>query len=164
VTARRCPRGPIVTSPRVSSLRSAAVSLPVQRGSEASSAAWRSVSFLCGRLRPQRRLLAAGWRQHQAERARRRRDVLLGHPQRQLDELGRHAVGQHPQRIGERVLGVRRQPCHHGLEPLVAERHLQDRADADRLHPARPPVVERPAQRAGRRQRLDLDDVHPHRD
>ncbi len=64
-------------------------------------------------------------------------------------------VGQDPQRVGQLVLGLVRQRRHHGVQALAAERHLEDRPD---LHPVRAAVVERPAQDAGRREGLDLDD------
>jgi hypothetical protein len=110
-----------------------------------------------GALRPQLDLLPrAARRQHQRQRARRRRGVLARQPQPEVDEVGGQRVGQHAQRRHELVLGLVGQPGDDRGEPLAAERHLQQRPDVDAL--VRAHVVERPAQRTGRRQRLHLDD------
>ena len=65
-----------------------------------------------------------------------------------LDEpLGRQVAGRHD-------------VDHESVDPPAPERHHQHRPDADSRHPTRDAVVERPAQRAGRGERLDLGDRH----
>ena len=71
---------------------------------------------------------------------------------------GQRRLGQDPPRVGQLVLGVAR-PARSRRRSAAAERHHQQRADADAVGP---PVVERPAQRAGRGERLDLDDGRWH--
>ena len=158
--ARRA--GRCSTRPRASRRRSAARSPPAKRGSEASSARWRVAQALlaCPRAprraaRPQRGLGPRALRgQQERQRARRRRAVLGRHPQREVDELGgQPRLEDAPRRDGV-VLGAVGQPGDHADDVAMAEGHDEDRADVD---PLGPQVVERPAQRAGRRERLDVD-------
>ena len=131
--ARRAAR--CSTSPRASSRRSAARSPPAKRGSEASSARWRSVRrSLLGdrrptRCGPQRGLGARALRrQQQRERARRRRAVLGRHPQREVDELGGQPRLEHAARRDRVVLGAVGQPGDHADDVAMAEGHDEDRA------------------------------------
>jgi hypothetical protein len=114
---------------------------------------------------PQDRPLATGRRQHERQRAGRRRAVLGRHPQRELHEVLRHALGADPGRPHEPVLrhlAARRDVDDHAVELLPPEGDPHDRADADRI--VRRQVVERPGQLPGRRQRLDAGDhVGDHR-
>ena len=84
----------------------------------------------------------------------------MAQPQPEIDQVGRQRVGQHAQRRDELVLGLLGQAGDDRGQPLAPERHLQQRADVDAVGAQ---VVERPAQRTGRRQRLDLDDGCRHR-
>jgi hypothetical protein len=93
--------------------------------------------------------------QQQRERACRRRAQVGGHPQRERDEVGRQPCLEHPARLERRVLGVRGHAGDHADDVARAEGHDEHRADADALGAD---VVERAAQRAGGRQRLDLGD------
>ena len=117
-----------------------------------------------GRLGPQRRLRPAGRRQHQRQRAGRRRAVLLGHPQRELHQVVRHGVAAHRggrhQALG-RQLARLGQPDHHAVELLVAERNPHHRAHP---RPLRRRVVERAGQPAGGGERLDAGDHAGHAD
>jgi len=110
-------------------------------------------------LGPQRRLLAhPRRRQHQRDRPGERRAVLRGHPVGQPDGVLREAVGQHAARAHELVgrdVAVVGQPDHDARHLTAPERHPQQRPDAD---PLRCEIVERPAQRAGRGERLDAGD------
>jgi hypothetical protein len=108
---------------------------------------------------PQARARAPGRRQHERERARGRRGVLGGHPERQLDEVGRHGVRAHGARRDQplgRQLALGREPDHHAVEALAAERDPHDGADLERLRRQR--VVERPGQPAGGGEGLDPGD------
>ena len=111
------------------------------------------------RLRPPRELRArARRRRDERERAGRRRAVLLGHPERELDELGGQVVVEHAARRGEPLVGQLRvlgDADDDADDVAVAERDDEHRADADAV---RAQVVERPAQGTGRRDRLDLRD------
>ena len=107
------------------------------------------------RRRPQRGLgPRALRRQQERERARRRRAVLGRHPQREVHQLGGQPRLEDAARRDRVVLGALGQPRDHADDVAMAEGHDEDRAHVD---PLGPQVVERPAQRAGRRERLDLD-------
>ena len=112
------------------------------------------------RLGPQRRLGPAFRGQHQRERARRRRAVLLGHPQRQLHEVRRARLRVDADRRDEAVLGdlaALREPGHHAAQGLPAEGDPDHRAD---LKPAlRDQVVEGSLEPPRGGQRLDLGDA-----
>ena len=107
------------------------------------------------RLGPQRGLGPRALRgQQERQRARRRRAVLGRHPQREVDELGgQPRLEDAPRRHGV-VLGAVGEPGDHADDVAMTEGHDEDRAD---IHPLGPQVVERPAQRAGRREGLDVD-------
>ena len=110
---------------------------------------------VAGHLRPQGGLRArALWGQQQRKRARRRRAVLGGHPQREVDELGGQARLEHAARRDRIVLGAVGHPRDHADHVAMAEGNHEHRAHVDAL---RAQVVERPAQRAGRRERLYLN-------
>ena len=155
-------------SPRASSRRSAAVSGPVNRGSDASSARWR-VGAAARPPRPaararrvQRRLRPRALRrQQQRQRPRRGRGVLARHPQREVHEV-RPAASASSTRRGATTScsDVSASPVTTPTHVAVAEGHDEHRPDPDAV---RALVVERPAQRAGRRERLDLGDGRRHR-
>ena len=106
-------------------------------------------------LRPQRRLRPRALRrQQQRERARRRRAVLGRHPEREVHELGGQARLEHAPRRDGVVLGAVGQARDHADDVAAAEGDDEDRAHVDAVGAQ---VVERPAQRAGRREGLDLD-------
>ena len=108
---------------------------------------------------PQLRALPPRRRQDEAERPGRRRAVLARHPQRAVDELGRDGVRQDRGWRDEPLLGhlaVGNEPGDHPGELLVAEGDPDDRSHLDRL--GGQPVVERAAEAARRRQRLDPGD------
>ena len=131
----------------------------------AAPAGARSGGRACGggaaarRLRPPRELRPGARRRgDERERAGRRRAVLLRHPERQRDELGRQVVVEHAARRGEPLVGQLRALGDVDDDPddvAMAERHDEHRADPDAV---RAQVVERPAQGTGRRDRLDLRD------
>ena len=117
-------------------------------------------------LRPHRAAGAAGpgpRRQHQREAARGRRAVLARHPEAELDQLRRGARLERLDRLREplrRQLRGLGELDHDAEQPPRPERHPHQAADLEPLHRLRPAVVERPPQRAGSRQRLDLEDRH----
>ena len=97
-------------------------------------------------------------RRHELERARRRRAVVVGEPERELDERRRQLVedaldrgGLHP---GRRLDTGR---DHDPACSRAAEADRDDRADADVL---RHLVRERPRDRAGGHERIDLGEAH----
>ncbi len=100
------------------------------------------------RLRPR----ALG-RQQQAEGAGGRRAVVAGQPQAQVDQLGGQARIEDLPGLREIVLAGLGGGGDDADDVAVGEGHDEDRADAHALGAG---VVERPAERAGRRQRLDL--------
>ncbi len=93
-------------------------------------------------------------RQQERERARRGRAVLGRHPQREVDELGGQPRLEHAARRDRVVLGAVGQPGHHADDLAMAKGNDEHRAHVDAVGAQ---VVERPAQRAGRRERLDVD-------
>ena len=100
--------------------------------------------------------------QHESERAGDRRAVLGGDPFGQHDEVHGHAQLQRAQRGEQFLLGdlARVREAHdHAQHLAAAEGHDEHRADVHAVAQLlRQPVVERPAQGAGRRHRLDLGD------
>ena len=103
-------------------------------------------------------------RQHQLQPARGGRAVLAGDPEPERDELGGRAGLERFERLGEplrRQLGVLGEGDDDPEGALTAEGDTDDAADVEPLHRLRQPVVERPPQGAGGRQRLDLGDRHP---
>ena len=112
------------------------------------------------RLGPERLLRArARRRHHELQRAGERRDVLARHPRREVDEVGRQPLLLDPPRPHEllgrhvAVLGHRHHDARHVAAP---ERHDEQRPLPHLV--AGHHVVERAAQRAGRRDGLDLGD------
>ena len=115
------------------------------------------------RLRPPRHArLRAGVRGDEREPARRRRAVLDRDPARELDEIDGQLRVEHLARRDEPVvgdLGLLGDPDDDAEHVAVAERDDEHRPHADALGPQ---VVERPAQRTGRRDGLDpCDRRHP---
>ena len=99
-------------------------------------------------LRPQLGPRPPRRRQHERERPRGRGAVLVRHPERQLHELGRHAVLPHAGRRHEllrRHVGRLRQPDHHAVELLAPERDAHDRAHVDGARTAARSRTARPA-------------------
>jgi hypothetical protein len=106
-------------------------------------------------LRPQRRLRPRPLRrQQQRQRAGRGRAVLGCDPHPQIDQIRGEACLQDATRRDRVVLGAVGERGDHADHVAVPEWHDEHRADADAVGPQ---VVERPTQRAGRGQRLDLD-------
>ena len=106
---------------------------------------------------------AHGGRQHELQPTSRGRAVLAGHPDAEPDELGRRPRRQGLDRLGEPFgwqLARLGDVDHDSDHPPAAERHQQDAADADLAQPLRQAVVERPPQRPGGGQRLNLRDRH----
>jgi hypothetical protein len=102
-------------------------------------------------------------RQDEREAARRGRAVALGDPQAELDELRRHPLLEALERLDEplrRQVAGRHDVHDEPMDSPPPERHEQDGADSNAHHPARDAVVERPAQRTGRGERLDLGNRH----
>ena len=99
-------------------------------------------------------------RQHERQPARGRRDVLLGGPQPEPDELGRHAALERLDRLDELLrrhlaaLGGVDDDAEHAP---AAERDHEHAAHAG-LHPVRHPVVERAPEGPRLGERLDLRD------
>jgi hypothetical protein len=125
-------------SPRASRRRSAARSPPAKRGSEASSARWRSVSALALGRRPRCAakgglgLVPLGGSSSESARPA-SSTVVARHPQRERDEVGRQPCLEHPARLERRVLGVRGHAGDHADDVARAEGHDEHRADADAL-------------------------------
>ena len=114
-------------------------------------------------LRPQRPAgaRAGARRQHQRQPARRRGHVLARHPQPQRDQRLRDVGLQRRDRLGQplrRQLALGGDVHHHAQQPPAPERDHQHAADPHVLQGTRQAVVERPAQAARGRQRLDLGD------
>ena len=104
---------------------------------------------------------AGARRQHERQPPRGRRDVLARHPQAERDERLRHVRLQHRKRLGEplrRQLALLGQVHDDPEQALAAERHHQHAAHARGCELTVEEVVERPAQRARRGERLDLGD------
>ncbi len=102
-------------------------------------------------------------RQHELQPASRSRAVLTRHPEAEPDELRRCPRGQRLDRLGEalgRQLARLRERDDDADHAPAAERHQQDAAHADLAQPLGQAVVERPPQRPGRGQRLNLRDRH----
>ncbi len=106
-----------------------------------------------------------GGRQDERERARERGAVLLGDPLRQrqqLDRKGGLVPVERTQRCEQLLLGdlaAVGQRGHHAEDLAPSKGHDQHRAHRHLVAQLqRKPVVERPAQRAGRCHRLDLSD------
>jgi hypothetical protein len=100
-------------------------------------------------------------RENEAKAAGGRRAVLLGHPQAQPQELAREVALQRGERLDEPVVGQLATSGHvhdHAEHAPAAEGDDEHAADVHLRHVARHPVVERPTQRACRRERLDLGD------
>ena len=101
---------------------------------------------LAARARPRR--------QHQPEAASRRRAVLAPRPQPQADELRRDTGLQRLDRLRQppgRQLARLGQIHHDAEHPPPAERDHQHAPHSHAVHRRRQAIVERPAQRAGRR-------------
>ena len=117
-------------------------------------------------LRPHRAGGAAGpgpRRQHQLEPARGGRAVLPRDPQPELHQLRRGARLERLDRLREplrRQLRGLGQLDHDAEQAARPERDPDQAADLEPRHRVRPAVVERAPQRAGGRQRLDLEDRH----
>jgi hypothetical protein len=92
--------------------------------------------------------------QEQGERPGGRGAVLLGEPQRELDELGRQRRVQHPARRRQLVRGAVQRPRDDPEHVAPSERHEQPGAD---LRAVGRGVVERAPEAAGGGDRLDLD-------
>ena len=86
----------------------------------------------------------ARW-EHEREATRRRRDVLLGGPQAEPHEIGRHAALERLDRLDEllgRDVAALSRVYDHAEHAPAAERHQEHAADAG-LHAVRHPIVER---------------------
>ncbi len=104
---------------------------------------------------------AGAGRQDQLQAARGGRAVLPGDPEPEADQLRRDAGLERFERLGEtlgRQLRGLRQPDDDAQRPPPPERHSHDAAHLEVGHLLRQPIVERPAQGTGGRQRLDLGD------
>ena len=91
---------------------------------------------------------ACARRQHEAEPARGRGAVLLGHPQPEAHEVGRHLGIERGERLDQplgRHVALVREPHHHAEHPLAAEWDDEHAAHGDALEPPRHAVIERPA-------------------
>ncbi len=100
-------------------------------------------------------------RQHQLQRTREGRAVLLADPARERHQLGWDRRLDACVRLGQPLVGQlrRARPLDHDAEQLAPrERDAQQRADVHVGQRLRQAVVERPAQGAGRRERLDAGD------
>ncbi len=110
---------------------------------------------------PAETLRRAG-RQHEAQRAGERRAVLVGQEARQLDQLGGDPGLEHAERLEQPLAGqlaLGRELDDDAEQLAGAERHHEHRADAHRRGELlADQVVERAAQGAGGRDRLDACD------
>ena len=157
--ARRAAR--CSTSPRASSRRSAARSRPAKRGSDAQQ---RALAVGQALLRVDGAAVGAahsavlarvpfGGSTSESARAGVEQYSAAIHSARSTSSAGSRAV-EDAARRDRVVLGALGQPGDHADDVAMAEGHDEHRAHVDALGPQ---VVERPAQRAGRRERLDLD-------
>ena len=122
-----------------------------------------SLRLTARRLRPLSLRVAPGG-STSAERARERRAVLRGDPFGERDHLGRHAELERAQRREQLLRGDLAVSASPTTTPSTSRRPNGTTSIEPTLHgPAAQllgqAVVERPAQRAGRRHRLDLGDA-----